>query len=188
MAYPHQAVGELDRASALREQPSPASPAAAAFTQRELRQALACFATGVTVVTAWGADGRPVGVTVNSFNSVSLDPPLVLWCLSRRSGSLAAFSRATRYAINILSDAQAGTAERFASKDMDRWASVAFRPGRHGSPVLDGAAAVLECASRRLYEEGDHLMFVGEVEHCSRSAEALPLIFCAGRYLARPAG
>jgi len=140
------------------------------------------FATGVTVVTARGANGAPVGLTANSFNSVSLNPPLVLWSLSRSAGSMPAFERGSHYAINILAAEQHALAERFASKAVDRFADVAFSEGAGGAPILEGAAAVFECFNRSRYEEGDHVIFVGEVERCSWRAGATPLIFHGGRY------
>ncbi len=109
---------------------------------------------------------QPVGLTANSFNSVSLAPPLVLWSLSRQAGSMPAFERGSHYAINILDAEQHALAERFSRKQLDRFAGVAIREGAGGAPVLEGAAAVFECFNRSRYEEGDHVIFVGEVEHC----------------------
>ncbi len=152
------------------------------FSTRAFRAALGTFATGVTIVTARGANGRPVGLTANSFNSVSLTPPLVLWSLWRHAGSMPAFERGSHYAINILAADQRALAERFATKSPDRFAGVAFRLGAGGAPVLEGAAAVFECFNRSRYEEGDHVIFVGEVEHCEHTAGAHPLIFHGGRY------
>jgi len=140
------------------------------------------FATGVTIVTARDATGAPVGLTANSFNSVSLSPPLVLWSLSRTAGSMPAFERGSHYAINILAAEQHALAERFASKSADRFADLAFHEGAGGAPILDGAAAVFECFNRSRYEEGDHVIFVGEVERCSWRAGVPPLIFHGGRY------
>ena len=140
------------------------------------------FATGVTIVTARTPAGAWVGLTANSFNSVSLAPPLVLWSLSQRAGSLLAFSKGSHYAINILAADQHALAERFASKVADRFDGVAFRDGSGGAPILDGAAAVFECFNRSRYVEGDHIIFVGEVERCEHRAGAQPLIFHGGRY------
>ena len=106
----------------------------------------------------------------------------MLWSLSRQAGSMPAFERGSHYAINILAAEQHALAERFASKAVDRFAGVAFREGAGGAPVLDGAAAVFECFNRSRYEEGDHVIFVGEVERCSRRDGAQPLIFHGGRY------
>ena len=152
------------------------------FSTQEFRTALGMFATGVTIVTARAADGGFIGLTANSFNSVSLDPPLVLWSLARGAGSMPAFEQGSHYAINILASDQHRLAERFATKAIDRFAGIPFREGRGGAPVLEGAAAVLECFNRSRYEEGDHVIFVGEVEHCERREGAQPLIFHGGRY------
>ena len=165
-----------------RQPPAPALAQAPSFSAREFRTALGMFATGVTVVTARDAQGVRVGLTANSFNSVSLSPPLVLWSLSRRAGSVLAFTRGSHYAINILSADQHLLAERFASKAVDRFSGVAFREGAGGAPILEGAAAVFECFNRSRYEEGDHIIFVGEVERCSHRTGAQPLIFHGGRY------
>jgi flavin reductase (DIM6/NTAB) family NADH-FMN oxidoreductase RutF len=153
-----------------------------AFLQSEFRAALGAFATGVTIVTAIDAAGRPFGLTANSFNSVSMQPPLVLWSLSSRAGSLPMFEGVSHYAINILSADQRSLAERFSSRVADRFAGVAFSIGGSGVPLLDGAAAAFECANRSRYREGDHLIFVGEVVRCARAAGASPLIFHGGRY------
>jgi flavin reductase (DIM6/NTAB) family NADH-FMN oxidoreductase RutF len=140
------------------------------------------FATGVTIVTARAANGRLVGLTANSFNSVSLHPPLVLWSLSRAAGSLIAFSTGSHYAINILAADQKELAERFAAKGADRWAGVSFSDGTGGAPLLSGAAATFECFNRSRYDEGDHVIFVGEVERCSHRAGASPLLFHGGKF------
>ncbi|TXC67575.1 flavin reductase family protein [Piscinibacter aquaticus] len=162
--------------------PAPAQARTPTFSSLEFRAALGMFATGVTIVTARGPDGAPVGLTANSFNSVSLTPPLVLWSLSRRAGSMAAFSAGSHYAINILAADQHALAERFASKAVDRFAGVAWHEGTAGAPVIDGAVAVFECFNRSRYDEGDHVIFVGEVERCAHRAGAQPLIFHGGRY------
>ena len=161
---------------------TPHRASAPSFSTPDFRAALGMFATGVTIVTARGANGAPVGLTANSFNSVSLTPPLVLWSLSRSAGSMPAFERGSHYAINILAAEQHALAERFASKAVDRFADVAFSEGAGGAPILDGAAAVFECFNRSQYEEGDHVIFVGEVERCSWRMGATPLIFHGGRY------
>ena len=166
---------------------TPPSQAAArarspSFSSVEFRAALGMFATGVTIVTARGADGTLVGLTANSFNSVSLSPPLVLWSRARRAGSMPAFRAGSHYAINILAAEQHALAERFASKVGDRFAGVAWREGTAGAPLIEGAAAVFECFNRSRYEEGDHVIFVGEVERCTHRAGAQPLIFHGGRY------
>ena len=154
------------------------------FSPTEFRLALGMFATGVTIVTARTADGALVGLTANSFNSVSLKPPLVLWSLSRAAASLAAFSTGSHYAINILAADQQALAKRFAAKGVNRFADVNFIDGVAGAPLLSGAAATFECFNRSRYEEGDHVIFVGEVERCSHRAHASPLLFHGGKFYA----
>jgi flavin reductase (DIM6/NTAB) family NADH-FMN oxidoreductase RutF len=152
------------------------------FSPQEFRAALGMFATGVTIVTARTAEGAVVGLTANSFNSVSLDPPLVLWSLARAAASLPVFSTGSHYAINVLAADQKALAERFALRGLDRFAGVAFDEGAGGAPLLHGAAATFECFNRSRYEEGDHVIFVGEVERCTRRDGAMPLLFHGGRY------
>lgn len=140
------------------------------------------FATGVTIVTARTADGEWVGLTANSFNSVSLDPPLVLWSLSRAAASMPAFQAGSHYAINVLGADQQALALRFASKGVDRFADVEFEEGAGGAPILAGAAATFECFNRSRYEEGDHVIFVGEVERCTHREGASPLLYHGGKF------
>lgn len=162
--------------------PPPRKALPPTFSPQEFRSALGMFATGVTIVTAVTAEGRAIGLTANSFNSVSLDPPLVLWSLSRAAASLPAFSTGSHYAINILAADQKLLAERFAVKGADRWGGVEYRLGPSGSPLLAGAAATFECFNRSRYEEGDHVIFVGEVERCTMRSGAMPLLFHGGRF------
>ncbi len=152
------------------------------FSAQEFRAALGMFATGVTIVTARAMDGQVIGLTANSFNSVSLTPPLVLWSLSRVAASLPVFSAGSHYAINVLAAAPKALAERFASRGADRWRGVVSDTGAGGAPLLHGAAATFECFNRSRYEEGDHVIFVGEVERCARREGASPLLFHGGRY------
>jgi flavin reductase (DIM6/NTAB) family NADH-FMN oxidoreductase RutF len=142
------------------------------------------FATGVTIVTARAADGTFVGLTANSFNSVSLSPPLVLWSLARSAGSMAAFSAGSHYAINILSADQQDLARQFAARSGDKFSGVDFALGACGAPLLQGAAASFECFNRSRYEEGDHVIFVGEVESCTHRTGASPLLFHGGKFYA----
>jgi flavin reductase (DIM6/NTAB) family NADH-FMN oxidoreductase RutF len=152
------------------------------FSSREFRASLGMFATGVTIVTARTAAGELVGLTANSFNSVSLDPPLVLWSLGRNAGSMAAFSQGLHYAVNVLSADQQALAMQFAAKGTDRWDGVQFTDGLNGAPLLAGAAATFECFNRSQYAEGDHVIFVGEVERCAHRAEASPLLYHGGKF------
>ena len=161
---------------------APAQAQPPSFSADEFRQALGMFATGVTIVTARAADGSLIGLTANSFNSVSLAPPLVLWSLARRSGSMPALDAGSHYAINILAANQKYLAERFAGKREERWTGVEFIEGIGGAPVLAGAAATFECFNRSRYDEGDHVIFVGEVERCAHVAGESPLLFHGGRF------
>lgn len=140
------------------------------------------FATGVTIVTALAPNGQRVGLTANSFNSVSLSPPLVLWSLSQAARSMAAFRNGSHYAINILAADQQALALRFATRDVDRFEDVAFTQGQCGAPLIDGCVASFECFNRSRYVEGDHVIFVGEVEHCRHRAGAAPLLYHGGRF------
>ena len=152
------------------------------FSAQEFRAALGMFATGVTIVTARTTGGQVIGLTANSFNSVSLDPPLVLWSLAQAAASLPAFRAGSHYAINVLANDQKTLAQRFALKGADRWAGVSFTEGMGGAPLLTGAAATFECFNRSRYDEGDHVIFVGEVERCSWRPGASPLLFHGGKF------
>jgi len=152
------------------------------FSSDEFRATLGQFATGVTIVAARTPQGELVGLTANSFNSVSLSPPLVLWSLARNSGTLAGFQVATHYSINVLAADQRLLAERFAKRGIDRYAGVSWRPGRTGAPLFQGAVASFECRNRSQHEAGDHIIFVGEVEHCARRVGVAPLVFHGGRF------
>jgi flavin reductase (DIM6/NTAB) family NADH-FMN oxidoreductase RutF len=160
-----------------------AALAAPAVSPLAFRGAMGSFATGVTIVTALDAEGRPVGLTANSFNSVSLTPPLVLWSLSLAARSMAVFRQATHYTVNVLAADQRALADRFAARVADRFAGIPYRPGLHGCPVFEGAAAVFECRSRSRHEEGDHVIFVGEVLRCLHRPEAQPLVYHQGGYV-----
>lgn len=169
--------------SGLKNTTAPGAKASApGFSQREFRASLAMFATGVTIVTARTPSGEMLGLTANSFNSVSLSPPLVLWSLSQAATSMAALSKGSHYAINILAADQKHLAERFAGRREERWSGVEFTDSAGGLPLLAGAAAVFECFNRSRYEEGDHVIFIGEVERCQHRAGAAPLLFHGGRF------
>lgn len=142
------------------------------------------FATGVTIVSTRDSSGAPVGLTANSFSSVSLTPPLVLWSLGRRSTSLPDFREQTHYAVNVLAADQRALALRFAAPLGDRWTGVQWRPGVGGAPLIEGAMAHFECRQRSIYEEGDHVIFVAQVEHCDHRPSAEPLLFHGGRFYA----
>ncbi|WP_433256554.1 flavin reductase family protein [Streptosporangium sp. CA-135522] len=150
---------------------------------RSLRDALGQFATGVAVVTTAAPDGARAGVTVNSFTSVSLDPPLVLWCLSKRAPSAPVFLRAGRFAVNVLAAGQDHLSQRFARPLPDKFAGVEVRPGPGGVPMLAGTLAGFACRTVSTHDGGDHLIFVGEVGRF-RWSEGEPLVFHAGGYRA----
>ena len=151
------------------------------FSSQAFRKALGMFATGVTVVTARQGDGSLVGLTVSSFNSVSLAPPLVLWSLSRSASRAPAFQACSHYAINVLSAAQVELARHFASRN-PAWADVPHRLGETGAPVLSECLASFECVNRNVYTEGDHDIFVGEVLHCARHRSGNPLLYHDGQF------
>lgn len=149
---------------------------------RDFRGALGRFATGVTIVTALTADKKPIGVTISSFNSVSLEPPLILWSLSRNSPKLEAFRQASHYAINVLAADQRGLSNRFASRTEDRFADVAVHPGLSEMPLIDGCCAWFECTHEAHYPGGDHLIFIGRVERFAQGHATSPLVFFDGAY------
>lgn len=148
---------------------------------RHLRNALGRFTTGVTIVTCCDAQGQFVGLTANSFNSLSMDPPLILWSLRTASPSLLPFVAAPRFAVNVLAEAQVDLSRRFASKSEDRFAEGAWALGEHGAPVVAGCAAVFECESVSHQVAGDHHLFIGRVLACTEAPVA-PLLFQAGHY------
>jgi len=165
---------------------SPVSPPSApsapsAIAPASLRTVLGRFATGVTIVTCLDAGGRRVGLTANSFNALSLDPPLVLWSLRQASPSVAAFQAASHFAINILAEGQVELSRRFASGVPDKFADGVWAPGEGGAPILAGAAAVLECALQSQQPAGDHVLFIGRVCRMADLA-APPLLFHGGHY------
>jgi flavin reductase (DIM6/NTAB) family NADH-FMN oxidoreductase RutF len=147
---------------------------------RALRASLGQFATGVAIVTACDGDGRRAGVTINSFASASLVPPLVLWSIGA-GASRPVFEAARYHAINVLAAAQEPLARRFSMRIEDRFARVALREGPFGALLLDGALAHLVCLVRERRETGDHTLFVSEVVH-HRRVPGEPLIFHAGEY------
>jgi flavin reductase (DIM6/NTAB) family NADH-FMN oxidoreductase RutF len=157
------------------------APASDAPDPRELRNAMGRFATGVTVVTARGRDGAAAGVTVNSFCSVSLDPPLVLWCLSKTAPCCRVLLHATHFAIHVLAENQAHLSERFSKPAADKFARLEISFGAGGVPLLDGVAALFQCRAEQRHDAGDHYIMVGRVEEYAHSARP-PLVFHSGRY------
>ena len=153
----------------------------APLDQQEFRKALSTFTTGVTIITAVAPDGTPVGVTANSFNSVSLDPPLVLWSLAKSSRSLSAFDASPWWAVHILSADQDALSNRFAKSGEHKFVDLPVETGAGGIPLLAGCAARLQCKTSFKYEGGDHIIFVGEVVGLDRS-DVPPLVFHGGKY------
>lgn len=153
------------------------------FDGSEFRRALGSFLTGVTIVTTIGPEGEPRGFTANSFTSVSLDPPLVLVCIAKKALGHPVFATSKSFAINVLNEGQKAASGIFASKAADKFASVAWRPGRTGSPVLDGSVASFDCDMERLVDAGDHSILIGRVRDFEHNSSQ-PLGYCRGAYIA----
>lgn len=151
------------------------------FDPRDLRSALGQFASGVTVITTITPEGERVGVTANSFTSVSMDPPLVLWCPGQHLFSLPAFERATHFAINVLASDQHELSRKFASANSDKFEGVETIEGIAGLPLLTEAIATFECRTTDRHPAGDHIIYLGHVERYSY-VPSEPLVFHAGRY------
>lgn len=148
---------------------------------RAFRDALGCFATGVTVVTACDSNDRPYGVTVNSFSSLSLDPPLILWSLSTHAGAYSAFVAASHFAVHVLCEGQEHLCLQFARSGIDRFNGVELGEGVGGVPLLPDVAALFECRSLYRYWGGDHVIFIGRVDRFQQTPERKPLVFHQGR-------
>lgn len=161
--------------------PAPTPPAPRNFDTRQFRDALAQFATGVAIICARAGDGRYIGFTANSFNSVSLEPALILWSLARKSASLPVFEGAQRYAVNILAAGQIPLARRFSRPHANRFAEVSYRLGWADAPLIEGCVAWFECSQHAQHRAGDHTIFIGEVVTCER-APGQGLVFHHGRF------
>lgn len=146
----------------------------------ELRRMLTAWTTGVCVVTSSAQDGRPVGKAANSFHSVSLDPPLVGWCVDRASTHYSDWVAASGYVVHVLAEDQEDLVRRFATRGGDKFAGMDWSTGESGLPVLEGAALRLECAMWSTWPAGDHTYLVGEVQSVRRRA-CPPLVFHQGR-------
>jgi len=149
---------------------------------RTLRDALGCFATGVTVITCLQADGTPAGLTVNSFTSVSLEPPLLLVCLHKLAASAPALTAAEYFAINVLQTGQQPASIRFSTRAEDRFGSTPWACGEAGAPILEESLCVFECERYAVYDGGDHDILVGKVVKASFDAALDPLLYFRGRY------
>ena len=161
---------------------APAPQLYATDRPRALRDALGCFGTGVTVVTTTETGGEPVGLTINSFSAVSLDPALILFCLGGRANSLPVFLARDYFAVNVLSLEQERLSSRFARAGGDKWSDLTFTRGLGGCPLLPGSVATFECRRKFDYPGGDHVILVGEIERYEWHAAREPLLFLRGAY------
>lgn len=151
------------------------------FDRRDLRKALGQFATGVTVVTTRALTGRCVGMTANSFSSLSLEPPLILWSVARSAPSFAEFVTGSHFAINVLASNQHNVSRQFSTAHVDKFSGIGWRDGIANVPLLEGTIACFECRNAKQYDGGDHVIMVGEVErYCYMDGE--PLVFHSGCY------
>jgi len=150
---------------------------------REFRNTVGCFATGITVITGIDEEGDPVGFTANSFTSLSLEPPMVLFCLDRNVASFEAFHHRRHFAVNILSAEQEHLSRQFAKSGAEKWSGVVFETWERGCPILDGCLANFECDIDSIYEGGDHVIVVGEVIRmaCAESVPK-PILYYRGQY------
>ncbi|WP_239482041.1 flavin reductase family protein [Zestomonas insulae] len=153
----------------------------ASFDPKQFRQALGAFTTGVTIVTTRGPDGQDYGLTANSFNSVSIDPPMVLWSINKDSSSAHAFTEGSHFAVHILATDQEPLSNRFAKSGADKFAELELQRGPSEIPLLDGCSARFQCKTTYQYEGGDHIILVGEVLAFDRFDKA-PLVFHSGGY------
>jgi len=163
----------------MNESPEPTAPAE--FDSRDLRHAFGMFPTGVTIVTTCTSEGRPIGLTCNSFSSVSLKPPLVLWSLSLYSPNLQVFLQSPYFAVNILACDQLELSRRFATRMVDRFAGINWMAGEGEIPLIPEAAAQIECRNETRHYSGDHVILIGQVtKYVYRDVE--PLVFARGLY------
>jgi flavin reductase (DIM6/NTAB) family NADH-FMN oxidoreductase RutF len=152
------------------------------FDRRSFRDALASFPTGVTIITTRAADGELVGITANSFGSVSLDPPLVLFSLARKAHSLRVFLEAPAFAVSILANDQGAISNRFAISSGEKWDGTPYSIAGNGCPIIDGALASFECDRHADFDGGDHAILIGRVRRFERLATGEPLVFSRGAY------
>ncbi|WP_142846953.1 flavin reductase family protein [Telmatospirillum sp. J64-1] len=149
---------------------------------RSFRKALGCFPTGVTVVTTVSETGQPVGVTVSAFSSLSLEPPLVLFCLDKKNNSLEALRASGHFVINVLRDDQRELSIRFSSRMEEKWKGLSYDSWVTGSPVLPGCLANIECRTSEVIDGGDHAIFIGQVVRLESRPAGQPLVYFRGAY------
>ena len=154
------------------------------FSSRQFRDTLGLFASGVAVVTSLTQSGERLGLTVSSFSSLSLEPPLILFSINRHAKSFSAWEDAKHFAVNVLAEHQSALSTRFARALSDKWANLDVTSDRYGSPTLPGALAVLSCSTFDRFDGGDHMILVGHVDALATSAlpDPRPLVFFAGAY------
>lgn len=152
--------------------------------QREFRNAVGCFATGVTIITTLDSNGERVGITANSFSSLSLEPPLILFCVDAKINSFDAFESCENFNVNVLREDQKDISNNFARSSDDKWVGVNHGYGENGCPSFESSIAVLECKKHAIYEGGDHLIMVGEVTRIDSDDDndCRPLLFYKGSY------
>lgn len=156
----------------------------AIFDAREYRHALGCFPTGVAIITTIDAQGKASGLTCNSFSSVSLDPPLVLWSLRKQSSSIDIYKNTKAFAINVLAGDQGELSGRFATSSIpDKFEGIDFETGYAGVPLINDCVARFHCRMHQQHDAGDHIIFIGRVERFERVREDDPLVFCKGAYM-----
>jgi flavin reductase (DIM6/NTAB) family NADH-FMN oxidoreductase RutF/pimeloyl-ACP methyl ester carboxylesterase len=165
-----------------RKQPRDSSEFRAGSDARTLRDAMGCFATGITIVTSRAPDGMPIGLTANSFTSVSLDPPLLLVSIANAAGSATSLKGASHFVVNVLQMGQQIASNRFAGKGEDRFAATAWHAGETGMPLLDGSLGSFECKRHAIYDGGDHFLLVGKVVRAEFEPRRDPLLYFRGKY------
>lgn len=151
------------------------------FDKKEFRNTLGQFATGVTIITTLNAAKEPIGITVSSFNSLSMEPPMILWSLAKSAYSLPAFQHASHFNVHVLSAEQDQLSNSFARPGTDKFLNINYIKGLEGTPILNKCAALFECRTAHQYDGGDHIIFVGEVLEFN-SSKKKPLVFHLGQY------
>jgi len=156
-----------------------------AVDAREIRNVMGHFVTGVTVITTKDTTGKPFGLTVNSFTSLSLTPPLVIVCVDKTVDCYSCFDDSKVFAVNVLNEDQEELSRRFATKGIEKFAGIQWRMGENGSPLLDGVIGAIECKVTQSYEGGDHTIFLGEILSATAKGDR-PLLFFKGKYIRLP--
>jgi len=152
------------------------------FDQKDFRKALGQFPTGVTVITTLDENGDPVAITASSFNSVSLDPALILWSVDKKAHSAKIFEKVKHFNVNVLGENQIDISNTCAKSGIDKLANINYKSGIDGCPILEETAACFECKTWQLYEGGDHIIIVGEVIKYQSNLDIKPLVFACGSY------